>query len=148
GPAGDRGGQRDPGAAGSAHGAPHAGADFAPRLCLRAVLPGRVYAGARPAIVVASGGGEAHHWRIRERRMYAETDQLFRTAPANRAAGAAADAASHAAPLRRLYGAPQRLASLVRYFHVELRASGPVLLPAVAFPSLCIIVDGGVRLGG
>jgi len=68
--------------------------------------------------------------------MYTDNEKVFRMH------------ADEAAPPRRLYSAPLRLMSLVRYFHVEQRASGPVLLPAVAFPSLCVIVDGGVRLGG
>lgn len=52
------------------------------------------------------------------------------------------------APQRRLYAAPARLLSLLRYLHVEVGASGPVLLPSIAFPSMCVIVNGGVRLGG
>lgn len=51
-------------------------------------------------------------------------------------------------PQRRLYAAPPRLLSLLRYLHVEIGASGPVLLPSIAFPSMCVIVSGGVRLGG
>jgi AraC-like DNA-binding protein len=65
--------------------------------------------------------------------MEADNDQLFPVG---------------AGPAPRLYSAPLRLMSLVRYFHVERAASGPVVLPAVAFPSMCIIVEGGVRLGG
>ncbi|WP_395401927.1 hypothetical protein ACHMW6_28245 [Pseudoduganella sp. UC29_106] len=68
--------------------------------------------------------------------MDADFDQVFRlSAPCGE-------------PLRRLFKAPLRLMSLLRYMHVELCAGGPVLIPAMAFPSMCVIVQGGVRLGG
>jgi AraC-like DNA-binding protein len=68
--------------------------------------------------------------------MDADIDQVFRlSAPCGQ-------------PVRRLFKAPLRLMSLLRYVHVELCAGGPVLIPAMAFPSMCVIVQGGVRIGG
>jgi AraC-like DNA-binding protein len=68
--------------------------------------------------------------------MDADYDQVFRlSAPCGQ-------------PVRRLFKAPLRLMSLLRYMHVELCAGGPVVIPAMAFPSMCVLVQGGVRLGG
>jgi len=68
--------------------------------------------------------------------MDADNDQVFRLS------------ARCGQPVRRLFKAPLRLMSLLRYMHVELCAGGPVLIPAMAFPSMCVMVQGGVRIGG
>ncbi|WP_057245674.1 AraC family transcriptional regulator [Duganella sp. Root198D2] len=49
------------------------------------------------------------------------------------------------APMRLAITPPSRLAGVVRYFHVELRSPGAVLVPASPCPMVTFFVSGGSR---